>query len=142
MSLGTAAAWVVTGPLAVYLFFLEMWAAGAVLVALSAAAFVALWVVLTNRVASRWAVKVWGHPLRRGVWWSITWRTFVVGLVAGVILMPVSLLGTSLESVYEGSARGALGSLLNAALAVVNVLVTILADGWAMSRVVARQLGG
>ena len=142
VTLGTAVGWVVPIPLGIYLVWQGMPVPGAALILLGVAATVALWVVFTNRFASRWAERHWGRPLARGVWWAITWRVFVVGLVAGVVAAPIGMLGSSLQSAYEGSVRGGLGTLLQLLLSVLNVVVSVLAYGWALSRVVASRLGG
>jgi hypothetical protein len=105
----------------------------------------ALWaIVLIPQLASRWAVATHGYPLTGAVrvWWGIAWRVFVASLVAAVILTPPNFVAMSLSTAFANSALGAIGGLLTVLLGIVNFGVSILATGWAMSRVAAMQLSG
>jgi hypothetical protein len=101
-------------------------------------------VVLIPRLASQWAVVHYGYPLtgQVRVWWAIVWRVFVVALIAAVILTPPNFVALSLSTSFKGSTLGGLGKLLTAVLGLANFGVTVLATGWAMSRVTAMQLSG
>lgn len=100
--------------------------------------------VLVAQLTSRWAEARYGYPLSGpvSIWWGVTWRVVVASLVAGVILTAPNLLAMSLTASFKGSALGLLGQGLTALLAVANVIVTVVATGWAMSRVTAAQLAG
>jgi hypothetical protein len=99
---------------------------------------------LVPRIASQWAQERYGRPLERWVevWWGITWRTFVVAMVAAVILAVPNVVAVSLQTAYRDSTLGAVGGLIVGLLTIVNVGVSVLAEGWAMSRVTVAQLGG
>lgn len=117
---------------------------GAIVFGLGVAA-ASIWsIVLIPQLTSQWATMRYGYPLTGAgrVWWGVVWRVFVVSLVAGVILTPPTLVATSLTTSYGASALGLVGQLLSALLAVANVAVSLLATGWAMSRVTASQLSG
>jgi hypothetical protein len=100
--------------------------------------------LLVPRLASQWAVATYGYPLTGAgrVWWGITWRAVVASLVAAVIFTPPNFVAMSLSTAFPDSALGALGGLLTVLLGLVNFVVSILATGWAMSRVAAEQLSG
>jgi hypothetical protein len=100
--------------------------------------------VLVPRLASRWTEARYGYALSGplAVWWGITWRVLVAALVAGVITYPFDAVATSLAKSFKGSAMGVAGQLLTALLALANFAVTMLATGWAMSRVAAAQISG
>jgi hypothetical protein len=99
--------------------------------------------VLIPRVTSQWSEMTYGYPLTGavGVWWGIVWRSFVASLVAAVVLTPPQMVATSLTATFKGSALGGLGALLTVLLGLANVAVTLLATGWAMSRVALAQSG-
>ena len=100
--------------------------------------------VLVPRLASRWTEARYGYALSGplAVWWGITWRVLVAALVAGVITYPFDAVARSLAESFKGSAMGLLGQLLTALLGLASVAVTMLATGWAMSRVAAAQISG
>jgi hypothetical protein len=100
--------------------------------------------VLVARLTSRWVEAHYGYSLSGPVrvWWGVTWRVVVASLVAGVILTAPNLVAMSLTASFKGSALGMLGQGLTALLGVANVIVTVMATGWAMSRVTAAQLEG
>jgi hypothetical protein len=100
--------------------------------------------VLVAQLTSRWAEARYGYALSgpASVWWGVTWRVVVASLVAGVVLVPPNYLAMSLTESFKGSAFGLLGPALTALLGGVNAIVTVLATGWAMSRVTALQLAG
>jgi hypothetical protein len=105
----------------------------------------AIWgAVLVAQLTSRWAEAHYGYSLSDPVrvWWGVTWRVVVASLVAGVILAAPNLLAMSLTDSFKGSVLGLLGKGLTGLLGVVNLVVTVVATGWAMSRVTAAQLEG
>jgi len=119
-------------PLAGFLFSLGVLAA-------------AVWsIMLVPKLTSRWAAERYGQALEGAlsVWWGITWRSMAVSLVAAVIMAVPSVVAVSLRTAYPSSALGLVGSLLTWLLTLVNLAVTVLATGWAMSRVAASQLVG
>ena len=61
--------------------------------------------------------------------------------MAAIVLTPPQMVATSLTASFKGSALGGLGALLTALLSLVNIAVTLLATGWAMSRVALAQSG-
>jgi hypothetical protein len=99
--------------------------------------------VLIPRLASQWSEATYGYPLTSAssVWWNITWRSMVASMVAAVVLTPPQMVATSLTASFKGSALGGLGALLTALLSLANFAVTLLATGWAMSRVALAQSG-
>jgi hypothetical protein len=99
--------------------------------------------VLIPRLTSQWSEVTYGYPLTGGssVWWNIFWRSMVASFVAAVVLTPPQMVATSLKAAFAGSALGGLGALLTALLSLANVAVTLLATGWAMSRVALAQSG-
>jgi len=99
---------------------------------------------LIPRLTSQWAQERYGQALEGAlaVWWGITWRSMVVSLVAAAIMAVPSVVAVSLRTAYPSSALGLLGSLLAWLLNLVNIAVTVLATGWAMSRVAASQVVG
>jgi hypothetical protein len=101
-------------------------------------------VILVPQLASQWAMATYGYPLTGAVrvWWGITWRVFVASVVAAVILTPPNFVAMSLSTAFATSALGALGGLLTVLLGLANFVVSILATGWAMSRVAVAQLAG
>ena len=105
----------------------------------------AVWsIMLIPKLTSQWAQEQYGYPLENAtkVWWGITWRGLVVSLVAAVIMAVPNVVALSFKTAYAGSVLGALGSLVIWLLNVANIAVSILATGWAMSKVTAEQLGG
>src|SRR6267142_3304921 len=103
------------------------------------------WVfTLVPRIASEWSEQRYGRPLDRWlhVWWGITWRSVVVGLVCSVILGIPGGVGGSLVTVYQASALGILGGLVLLLVVIANSIAGLLGQGWAMSRVVLKELGG
>lgn len=105
----------------------------------------AVWsIMLIPKLTSQWAQLQYGYPLENAtkVWWGITWRGLVVSLVAAVIMAVPNVVALSFKTAYAGSVLGAFGSLVIWLLNVANIAVSILATGWAMSKVTAEQLGG
>jgi hypothetical protein len=105
----------------------------------------AVWsIALVPKLTSQWAQERYGQALEGGlaVWWGITWRSMVVSLVAAAIMAVPSVVAVSLRTAYPSSALGLVGSLLAWLLNLVNIAVTVLATGWAMSRVAASQVVG
>ncbi len=124
---------------------LRMPVLGAVLLGLGVIAAVIWAAVLVAQLTSRWAEARYGYSLIGpvSVWWGVAWRVGVVSLVAGVILVPPNYLAMSLTESFKSSVPlTLLGHGLTALLGVVNVIVTLLATGWAMSRVTAAQITG
>jgi hypothetical protein len=117
---------------------------GAVVAGVLAVAALVWSVTLLPRITSQWAEQRYGRPLERwvSVWWGITWRTFVVAMVAAVILAVPNVVAVSLQTAYRDSALGMLGGLVVVVLSIGNFLVSVYATGWAMSRVAVAQLGG
>ena len=101
-------------------------------------------IILVPQLASQWAMATFGYPLTGAVrvWWGITWRAFVASLVAAVILTPPNFVAMSLSTAFPNSALGAVGSLLTVLLGLANFVASVLATGWAMSRVAVAQLAG
>lgn len=99
---------------------------------------------LLPKLTSQWAQEHYGYPLENPVqvWWGITWRSTVVSLVAAVIMAVPNVVALSLKTAYGDSALGGLASLVMWLLTIANVVVSVLATGWAMSRVTAEQLAG
>ena len=105
----------------------------------------AIWsLILVPKITSQWARAQYGHPLENGlqVWWGITWRSLVVSLVAAVIMAVPNVLALSVKTAYGETVLGGIASLALWLLTLANLAVTILATGWAMSRVTATQLSG
>jgi len=105
----------------------------------------AVWsILLIPKLTSRWAQERYGYPLDGAlrVWWGITWRGMVASLVAAVILAVPNVVALSIQTAYKGGALGAVAGLVISLLNIANVAVSILATGWAMSKVAAEQLGG
>lgn len=100
--------------------------------------------VLVPRLASQWTEARYGYALSGplAVWWGITWRVLVASLVAGVIVAPLDVVAASLTKSFAGSALGLVGQLLRVLLGLANFVVTMLATGWAMSRLAAAQISG
>ncbi|HEU4370675.1 MAG TPA: hypothetical protein VFV05_20830 [Methylomirabilota bacterium] len=104
---------------------------------------VTIWAaVLIPRLTIQWAEQWYGATLTGEIriWWGVTWRVFVASLVAAVILTPLNFVALSLSTAFASSALGMLGGLLTVLLGVANFVVTILATGWAMSKVGAAQI--
>jgi len=99
---------------------------------------------LLPTLTSQWAQEHYGYPLENPVrvWWGITWRSAVVSLVAAVIMAVPNVVALSLKTAYGDTALGGLASLVLWLLTIANVVVSVLATGWAMSRVTAEQLSG
>jgi hypothetical protein len=117
---------------------------GALLMGLGLCAAGIWGVILVPQLASQWAMATFGYPLTGAVrtWWGITWRVLVASLVTAVILTPPNFVALSLSTAFSTSALGVLGGLLTVLLGLVNFLASILATGWAMSRVAVAQLAG
>ena len=116
---------------------------GVFLIAIGSIVGVVWAAVLIPRLASQWSEATYGYPLTGGgsVWWNITWRSMVASMVAAAVLTPPQMVATSLTVSFKGSALGGLGALLTALLSLANFAVTLLATGWAMSRVALAQSG-
>jgi hypothetical protein len=99
---------------------------------------------LLPKLTSQWAQERYGSPLEHPVkvWWGITWRGLVVSLVAAVIMAVPNVVALSLKTAYSGSVLGGVAGLILWLLSVANVVVSVMATGWAMSKVTAEQLSG
>jgi hypothetical protein len=99
---------------------------------------------LLPKLTSQWAQERYGSPLENPVkvWWGITWRGLVVSLVAAVIMAVPNVVALSLKTAYSGSVLGGVAGLILWLLSVANVVVSVMATGWAMSKVTAEQLSG
>jgi hypothetical protein len=98
--------------------------------------------VLTARLTMQWAEQWYGVTLTGAlhVWWGVTWRVSVASLVAAVICTPPNFVALSLTTSSSNSALGLLGSLLAVLLGGANTAATVLATGWAMSKVATAQI--
>jgi hypothetical protein len=114
-------------------------AAGLVVLGL-VAAFVAS-IRLTTRVASGWAVKRWGRPVSRGVWWGIFWRVAAMSALTGVVTGAVQAGAATYAAIKPWSPEVLFVTLIPYAVMLVSLVVTLRAYGWAMSTMVARRLG-
>jgi hypothetical protein len=135
---------IVAGAIGGALTGVGMIAVGVLIIALGVLAATIWAAVLVPRLASQWTEVRYGYALTGplSVWWGITWRVLVASLVAGVIVAPLDAVAGSLTKSFAGSTMGLVGQLLRAVLGVANVVVTLLATGWAMSRVAADQISG
>ena len=117
---------------------------GILIMTLGVVAAVIWGAVLVPQLTSRWAEGRYGYSLTApgSVWWGITWRVWVASLIAAVIFTPPNFVALSLSTAFANGALGMLGQLLATLLGVANFAVTVLATGWAMSRVTASQLSG
>jgi hypothetical protein len=129
-------------------------AAGALLTALGLAALativlglgagaVAIWAaILIPRLTIQWAEQWYGATLtgQGRIWWGVVWRVFVASLVAAVVCTPPNFVALSLTTAFPSSALGLLGGALSVLLGVVNFGATLLAIGWAMSKVATAQI--
>ena len=81
-------------------------------------------------VASQWAESRWGSPLpdEGAVWLDLLWPIIKATFLAGAAMSPLTIAAAS------GS-----GFLL-AILALIQMVVFVVATGWAMSKVAAKQL--
>jgi len=70
----------------------------------------------------------------------VAWRVFVAAFIGAVICTPPEFVALSLMTAFAGSALGMIGGLLSLALAVANFGVSVVAAGWAMSKVAAAQI--
>jgi hypothetical protein len=119
-----------TGALAGFLFSLGLLAA-------------VVWsITLIPKLTSQWAQERYGQALdgALAVWWGITWRSLAVSVVAAVVMAVPNVVALSLKTAYPGSPLGAIGGLIVSLLNLANLAVTVLATGWAMSRVAAAQI--
>jgi hypothetical protein len=100
--------------------------------------------ILVPKLTSQWARERYGHALENGlqVWWGITWRSLVVSLVAAVIMAVPNVVALSVKTAYGDTVLGGIASLVLWMLTLANLAVSVLATGWAMSRVTATQLSG
>jgi hypothetical protein len=113
-----------------------------IILGLGIAALVVWTMVLIPRITIQWAEQWYGVTLtgRLRIWWGVIWRTFVASLVAAVVLTPPNFVAMSLSAAFKDSALGLLGGALTVLLGLVNTVVSILADGWAMSKVAVGQI--
>lgn len=88
----------------------------------------------TNSIASSWAEKRYGRALTQGVWWGITWRSWLVGLAMSV--------GIGVAQLLFSGAYALVGAIAGVGLAIAQIVLTLQASGWAMSVMVARRLEG
>jgi hypothetical protein len=103
----------------------------------------AIWAaVLVPRVTIQWAEQWYGATLagRVRIWWGVTWRVLAASLIAAVICTPPEFVALSLKTAFAGSTLGIVGSALSLALGVLNIGVSIVAAGWAMSKVAVEQI--
>jgi hypothetical protein len=135
---------VVVGVAGGVLLGLRMIVLGTIIMAVGFLAVMIWAAMLVPQLASRWAEARYGYALSGSfaVWWGITWRVVVASLIAGVILTPPQLVATSLGAAYKGSALGGLGQLLNVLAGLAGYVVSMLATGWAMSKIAAAQISG
>jgi hypothetical protein len=113
-----------------------------IVLGLGIAALVVWSIVLIPQITIQWAEQWYGATLtgRVRIWWGVSWRAFVASLVAAVVLTPPNFVAMSLSAASKDSALGLLGGALTILLGLVNVVVSILADGWAMSKVAVGQI--
>jgi len=97
---------------------------------------------LTTRIARTWALRTWNRTFESPVWWSITWRVFLVSLLVAVIGQGVNVVIKALTSPTASEGSTLLGGFLSLVVALLNLVVTLLSYGWAMSRVAASRIGG
>ena len=75
------------------------------------------------------------------MWWNVSWRS-LGGVHRGRHRSDAAPDGgDESHGAFKGSALGGLGALLTALLSLANIAVTLLATGWAMSRVALAQSG-
>jgi hypothetical protein len=104
---------------------------------------VTIWAaIMIPRLTIQWAEQWYGATLTGQVriWWGIAWRVFVASLVAAVVCTPPNFVALSLTTAFPNSALGMLGGLLSVLLGIANFGVSLLATGWAMSKVAVEQI--
>jgi hypothetical protein len=124
------------------LAWLGLAALAAIVLGLGVAA-VTIWaLILVPRLTIQWAEQWYGATLTGQVriWWGVVWRSFVASLVAAVIFTPPNFVAMSLSTAFGDSLLGLLGGLLLILLSIANCAVTLLATGWAMSKVAVEQI--
>jgi len=101
-------------------------------------------ILLIPKLTSRWAQERYGYPLDGAlrVWWGVAWRGMVASLVAAVILAVPNVVALSLQTAYKGGVLGSIAGLVISLLNIANAVVSVVATGWAMSKVAAEQLSG
>ncbi len=97
---------------------------------------------LTTSIARTWALRTWNRTFESPVWWSITWRVFLVSLLVAVIGQGVNVVIKALTSPTASEGSTLVGGFLSLVVALLNLVVTLLSYGWAMSRVAASRIGG
>ena len=114
----------------------------ATVVSLGIAAAIIWATVLIPRVTIQWAEQWYGATLtgRLRIWWGVAWRVAVVAFIGAVICTPPEFVALSLMTAFPNSALGLVGGLLSIALGVSNFGVSVVAAGWAMSKVAAEQI--
>jgi hypothetical protein len=114
----------------------------ATVVSLGLAAAIIWAAVLIPRVTIQWAEQWYGATLtgRLRIWWGVAWRVSVVAFIGAVICTPPEFVALSLMTAFPNSALGMVGGLLSIALGVANFGVSVVAAGWAMSKVAAEQI--
>jgi hypothetical protein len=115
---------------------------GVIVLGLGIAALVIWSIVLLPQITIQWAEQWYGATLtgRVRIWWGVVWRAFVASLVAAVVLTPPNFVAMSLSTAFKDSPLGMLGGALTVLLGLVNFVVSLLADGWAMSKVAVGQI--
>jgi hypothetical protein len=133
---------VVVGAAGALLAALGLSALATIVLGLGVAALVIWSTILIPRLTIQWAEQWYGATLTGQVriWWGVVWRSFVASLVAAVVCTPPNFVALSLTTAFPSSLLGLLGGVLSVLLGVVNFGATLLATGWAMSKVATGQI--
>lgn len=97
---------------------------------------------LTSKIARGWAEKTWGRSFAQGVWWSIFWRVVAISILASIVGKGVNVVIDALTADTAGIGSNLVGLFLSLVVLALNIVVSLLSYGWAMSKVVADRLGG
>ena len=115
---------------------------GAVLVVLGLlGAFIAS-IPLTSKIARSWAQRTWGRTFVEGVWWALMVRVIGVNILSSIVGKGVNVAIEALTSDAAGLGSNLVGLFLSLVVLTLNVVVSLLSYGWAMSHAVVKKLGG
>ena len=119
----------------------QFWIGVALIFLGSVAAFV-ISIPVTTKITRAWTQRTWNRTFAGGVWWAISWRVFLVSLLAAAIGQGFNVVIGALTSDTAGLGSNLLGLFLILGVSALNIVVTLLSYGWAMVRVALSRMGG
>ena len=115
---------------------------GAVLVFLGLLGGFIASIPLTSKIARSWAQQTWGRTFVEGVWRAMIVRVILVNILSSIVGKGANVALDALTADTASLGASLAGLFLSLVVLALNIVVSLLSYGWAMSHAVVNKLAG